>query len=598
MTGENWLILGTLGVAVVLFISDRVRVDLVALLVLISLVLTGLLTPEDAFSGFASPAVITVWAVFIISGALFRSGVADVLARLMMRLAGRDPLRLLTVIMITAGGMSAFMNNIGAVAILLPAVVSISREVKYPPSKLLMPLAFAALLGGNMTLIGTPPNILASAILDDYGGIAPFSFFDFLPTGLIVLGAGIIYMLLLGHRLLPERTPGGELSGEYPVREYLTEMRVEEHSPLVGDPLGRARFGEKYDLTILQARRGGLEVLGPDTDRPLRPGDVLLVEGPVRDILRAGRVEGLRPEPGWSVQEWGAETAVTPDQLQLAEITLAPRSHQEGATLKEINLRARYGTSVLAMRHAGESLVTNLGAVPLQFGDVLLVQGAPDKLELLRRDNDFLMLDLPPIEMRRIEKAPLTVLILLGVLLAVAVGWWSVSTTMLVGAALMVLTGVLTMDEAYEAIDWKSVFLIAGMLPLGIAMENTGTARLLADQIVTAVGGWGVYAVLAGVFLLTALLTEVISNAAATVLMVPIAIDAALNLGANPQTFVMATVIAASTSFLMPVGHQVNVIIYGPGGYKFSDYARVGIGLNLILLLLVVTAVPLVWPLF
>lgn len=585
---DSIAVLTILSVAILLFVTDKLRVDVVALLVLVSLILTGLVTPAEAFLGFASPAVITVWAVFIISGALFRSGVADWLARLMMRLAGRSPRRLLFVIMLMSGVMSAFMNNIGAVAILLPPVVSMSRQLKIAPSKLLMPLAFSALLGGNLTLVGTPPNILASSLLDSYGHVESFSFFDFTPMGIVVLTAGILYMLLVGYRLLPERTPGGDLVGEYPVTDYLSEVSVRPGSSLLGQTLPQTGLGAKYNLVILRVGQDSDVVSGSNTERPLRAGDVMLVEGPAADILAMSREVGLEPLPGLSPSV---------ADLSLAELTLAPRSHMVGTSLKAIGFRAQYGVSVLAVRRDGRSFVTNLSDIPINFGDSLLVQGAPDKLALLRRDRNFLMLDMPPIEARRTEKAPLTMFILTAVLIVITTGWLDISTTMLIGALAMVLTGVLNMDEAYEAIDWKSVFLIAGMLPLGMAMETTGTAQLLAGKIVDLVGGWGAIAVLGGIFLLTALLTEVISNAAATVLMVPIAIDAAFSLGANPQPFVMGVVIAASTSFLMPVGHQVNVIIYGPGGYKFSDYARVGLGLNLLLLLLAVTVLPLIWPL-
>lgn len=594
MAIDQIYVLAILTIAVGLFISDRLRVDLVALLVLLSLILTGLLPAAEAFAGFASPAVITVWAVFIISGAMYQSGVADMLAQQMLRLAGNNPTRLLIVIMITAGIMSAFMNNIGAVAILLPAVVAIGRSQQIAPSKLLMPLAFAALLGGNMTLIGTPPNILATTILQDYGGVEPFEFFDFLPMGIIVLAAGILYMVLFGRHLLPERQSGDELVDAYPVRDYVTEVRVSENSPLAGQTVKQSRFGEKFGLNILRVRHEVDEMASPMVERPLQAGDVLLVEGPVPQILTVCRTHELQLVKEWQSQAW--HPSLETEGMQLIELTLSPQSNLTGQTLKEMGFRARFGLSVLAIRHSGKSIIDHLGDVPIEFGDALLVQGLPSKFGLLRTNPNFLVLDAPPVELRRTEKAAVALIILFAALLTATIGWLDIATTMVLGAVIMIITGVLTMDEAYLAIDWQSVFLIAGMLPLGIAMEETGTARLLADQLVNLVGSLGPVVVLAGVFLLTALLTEVISNAAATVLMVPIAIDAALGLGAAPEPFVMATVLAASTSFLMPVGHQVNVIIYGPGGYRFSDYARVGIWLNLIILGLVVTVLPLIWP--
>lgn len=577
-----------------MFVTERLRIDIIALLVLLALVFTGLLTPEEGFSGFSSPAVITVWSVFIVSAGLTRSGVADVIARYMLRLAGRDEARLTVMIMLTVGLMSAFMNNIGAVAILLPAVVSVAREVKVSPSKLLIPLAWASLMGGNMTLIGTPPNILAASILQDYGGIPAFDFFDFTPTGIIVLTTGILYMLLIGRRFLQDRT-GSDLESDYPIRQYLTEVMVEPDSPLVGKTILETDLGEKYDLNVIHIHVNSKESRSPNSDHRLEPGNRMLVEAPVQTLVESGKRLGLTPVAG-------RQTATTvnvppPEDLHLVEAVIGPNSDLRGKTLREIDFRARYGLSVVAIRHNGRTLVFRLGEVPLQFGDTLLLEGLPDRVKLLRRDPNFMLLEMPPVETRRWSKAPIAVAILLGVIALITSGLLDVAPAMLAGAILMVLAGPLSMEEAYTAIEWKSVFLIAGMLPLGIAMEKTGTARLLADGIVGLLGDLGPLAVMMGVFLLTALLTEVMSNAAATVLLVPIAIDAARGLGVSPLTFVMAVVLAASTSFLMPIGHQVNVLIYGPGGYHFTDYTRVGVWLNVILFIVVALTLPLIWPL-
>jgi di/tricarboxylate transporter len=597
LTTDNLLVLGILAVAVVLFVSEKLRVDVVAMVVLVALVVTGLVTVEEAFSGFASPAVITVWAVFIVSGGLTRSGVADLIARQVVRLAGRSQLRLTVLIMVTVGIMSAFMNNIGAVAILLPAVMSVARETDIPPSKLLIPLAWASLLGGNMTMVGTPPNILASSILESYGDIEPFSFFDFTPMGVVVLTAGILYMVFVGRRLLPRRTPGGGLADSYPVQEYLTEARVTDESPLVGKTVREADLEKRHGLNVIHihlcCQEG--ETVSAMTEHRLEPGDELHLEATADAILAADEALGLAPVPDRPIQPWEPE----PDRaaFELAEVVLAPSSKFVGNTLRQMDFRSRYGLAVLAIRHQGETLFARLGDVALDFGDTLLLQGAVDRINNLRRERDFLLLDMPPLETRRVRKAPVSVAILLGVLVVVAAGWLHVSAAMFIGALLMVLSGTLTMDEAYRSIEWKSVFLIAGMLPLGLAMENTGTAQLLADQIVALVGDWGPLAVMMGIYLMTGLLTEVMSNAAATVLAVPIAIDAARSLGADPRAFVMAIVIAASTSFLMPIGHQVNVLVFGPGGYRFADYTRVGVWLNLLLFILTALILPLIWPL-
>lgn len=597
MTTENYLVLGILAVAILLFISERLRVDLVAMLVLVALVLTGLVTVEEAFSGFASPAVIVVWAVFIISAGLTRTGVADLIARQVVRLAGRSQLRLVALIMFAVGLMSAFMSNVGAAAILLPAVMSIAPETDIPPSKLLIPLAWAALLGGNVTMIGTPPNILASSILESYGGIEPFAFFDFAPMGIVVLTAGILYMLLVGRQLLPERTPGGGLADSYPVQEYLTEALVADDSPLVGKTVQEADLERHHGLNVIHVHlccQEG-ETVSATTEHRLQPGDELHLQATASAISDAAKTLGLTPVPDRTIQHWEPEPERS--AFELVEVVLAPSSSLRCKTLQEIDFRSRFGLAVLAIRHQGETLFERLGDVSIDLGDSLLLQGSVDKINLLRHERDFLLLDMPPLETRRTKKAPVAVAILLGVLAVVAVGWLHVSAAMFIGALLMVLSGTLTMDDAYRSIDWKSVFLIAGMLPLGLAMQTTGTAQLLADRIVALVGHAGPLAVMMGIYLVTGLLTEVISNAAAVVLAVPIAIDAALSLGANPHAFVMATVIAASTSFLMPIGHQVNVLVFGPGGYRFADYTRVGVWLNLILFILTALILPLIWPL-
>jgi di/tricarboxylate transporter len=572
-------------------------VDVVAMIVLAALVLAGLVTIEEAFSGFASPAVITVWAVFIVSRGLTRSGVADSIARLVLRLAGQNSARLTVIIMLGVGLMSAFMNNIGAVAILLPAVVSVARKTNTPPSKLLIPLAWASLMGGNMTMIGTPPNILASGILESYGGLEPFQFFDFMPMGIAILITGVIYMLFVGRRLLPERTTGGDLPQSYQIQEFLTEVRVLDGSPLIGKTVKEADLDNRYGLNVIHIHLccQDNETASPTSDHWLEVGDELHIEAKPNAILEAEQVLKLQPVPDREIQSWESEPSRI--AFELAEVVLAPTSALRGKTFSEIDFRSRFGLSVLALRHQNRTLFSRLGDVPLNFGDSLLVQGPVENINRLRSNRNFLILDMPKPEIRRLKKAPIAILILLGVLLVVSTSLLQVSIAMFIGALLMVLSGTLTMDEAYQSIEWKAVFLIAGMLPLGLAMENSGTAQLIAEQIINLIGDWGAIAVMMGIFIMTGLLTEVMSNAAATVLAVPIAIDAALSMDANPHTFVMAIVIAASTSFLMPIGHQVNVLVYGPGGYQFFDYTKVGVWLNLLLLILTALLLPIIWPL-
>lgn len=592
MTFEIGLTLSIILAALVLFATEKLRVDIIALLVLLTVVLTGLIEPDQAFSGFASPAVITVWAVYIVSGALFRTGVTDVLGGWIARLAGNGEVRLIAVIMLACGTMSAFMNNIGATAMLLPAVAGVARKSGVPLSKLLIPLAFASLLGGNMTQIGTPPNILATSILTERG-LDSFNFFDFTPTGAIVFLAGVLYMVLIGRFLLPARATAQEVQAAR-LREYVTEVRVLETSYLVGKTLPGSRLNEKYGLSVLAMVQQGKKISAVDSETVIQAGDLLIVSGDVKSLIEADAKVGIIIEPDFKFNLEELDS----DSQHVFEAVLPSRSDFVGKTLKQIRLRDRYGYTVLAVWRQGEILLNRLAETRLRTADTLLLKGSRNRMMDLQQNNLVLVLEPLQIERSRVKKAPLAVGILGLVLLLTTLGGFHISTAMLIGSVLMVLTGCLTMDEAYQSIEWRSVFLIAGMLPLGLVMESTGTARFLADQILALAGAWGPLAVLAGIYILSGLITEPMSNAAATVLMVPIAIDIALELGANPQSFVLAVVIGASTSFLTPVGHQSNVLVFGPGGYRFSDFTKVGWLLNVVLLIVAMLVIPFFWPLF
>jgi di/tricarboxylate transporter len=593
MTFEIGLTLAIIGAAVVLFATEKLRVDIIALLTLITLVLTGLVSPEGAFLGFANPAVITVWAVYIVSGGLFRTGVADILGQQITRMAGKSEPRLIAVIMIACGSMSAFMNNIGATAVLLPAVVGISRRAGIPLSRLLIPLSFSSLLGGNMTLIGTPPNVIAASLLADHG-LPGFGFFDFAPTGLIVFGTGIIYMVFLGRHLLPARESVEDFHSPRQLREYVSEIRISEDSRLVGKTLRESRLGADYDITVIAIIRAGtiLSPIRPETR--LLGKDLLMVESSAQNLLEAREALGVKIE---AEAKRGLEQ-LDPDRIHLVEATLAPRSRMVGRSLRETRFRDRYGFTALAIWRQGEVLTRRLRDVALRFGDALLLEGPRDRLTHLREAEDFLLLEPVTLELKRRGRAALAVGIMVLVLLLVTLADLHISVAMLIGAVLMVLTHCLTMDEAYESIEWRSVFLIAGMLPLGTAMETTGTARFLSTALVDNLGPFGPIALLVGLFVLASLITQPMSNAAATVLMVPIAIDIAVALNADPRAFVLTIVIAASTSFLTPVGHQANVLVLGPGGYSFFDYTRVGGPLNVAILIATMIALPRIWPLF
>jgi len=599
MTSQIALVLLILGVAIVLFASERIRVDVISMMVLLTLLFTGLLTIDEAFSGFSSPAVITVWAIYIVSAGLMYTGIADFIGQRIMRVSGQEEWRLIMVIMVTVGTMSAFMNNIGATAVLLPAVIAIGREVKIPASKLLIPLAFGSLLGGVTTLIGTPPNLLASQALGA-AGYEPFSLFDYTPMGLIIMVSSITYMVLIGRHLLPTRQieQDDDLVEEYQLRNYMTELKVLPESPLIGLSLVQSHLGEEHGLNVVGIVRNDRVRVGVLREEKIESGDLLLITGSVEKILSPEESLGVTINPDFQL----ADTDFSSPESTIAEIVVSQKADFIGQTLEQINFRKRFNLTVLAIWHQETAIVDRIGHAPLRLGDTLLVHGRRGQLESLRRVPDFLVLG--PVSSaldkknRRVNKAPFALVIFSLMIILVASGLVHISAAAVLAAVLLVLTGCLTMDEAYRSIEWQSVFLIAGMLPMGIAMAKTGTAEYLSDLIINLVGDYGPQAIMVGLFVLTTLITEFMSNAAAAVLVAPIAISSAIQIGVAPQAFVMGVAIAASNSFLFPIGHQASVLVYGPGNYRFFDYTKVGLPLTILIWILLVLFLPMLWPFY
>ncbi len=778
MSLEITITLAILGVAVILFLTERIRVDVVALMVLVALAVTGIVTPTEALSGFSNLAVITVWAVLILSGGLARTGVAGLLGQQVLRLAGTGEVRLLVIIMLTVGVLSGFMNDIGVASLFLPVVIDIARRTGQPPSKLLMPLAFAALLGGLNTLIGTPPNILVSEALRD-AGLPPFKMFDYTPVGVIVMLSGIAFMALIGRHLLPARdiakefkaASNADLGTMYELRERLLVVGLPADSPLIGKSLAESRLGSALRLNVIAILRPGNTRLAPNAETILQPGDRLLVEGrldqlselrgqhiiveeerlPVErlvsteiDIAEVGisprssltgqtlrqiafrrnygvnvlaiwrdgtprranlqdtpllpgdillvqgprsRLDYLRDDPSFLVSsaeqaevyrlherliavsvptgstlagktltesrmgdafgltvlgiirkdstllmpspeeqlqegdtllvEGNPEdlstlrglqelefnqptekdvTELESEQVGLIDVVLSPYSRLAGKTLQELQFREKYGLSVLAIWREGRAYRTNLRDMPLRFGDAMLLYGPREKLGILGSEPDFLVLTQAAQEPPRLNKAPIAALVMGIVLTSVIAGWLPIAIAAVIGVILMVITGCLTIEEAHRFIDWKAVFLIAGMLPLGIAMERTGAARILAESMVSVVGGMGPLAITAGLFILAALASQVLPNPAVAVLLAPIALNTAADLGVSPYPLMMAVAVSASAAFLSPVGHSANVLVMGPGGYRFSDYIKVGVPLTIVTLVVTMLVLPLFWP--
>jgi di/tricarboxylate transporter len=781
LTTEIITILVILLIAVVLFISERLRVDLIALLILGSLAVTGMVTPTEALSGFSSPAVVTVWAVFILSGGLSRTGVANMVGRQILRLGGRNEVRLLVVIMVVAGVMSAFMNNVAVSALLLPVVINISRRTNQPPSKLLMPLAFGCLMGGMTTLIGTPSNILASDILRDYG-LRPFQLFDYAPVGIIINLSGILFIALIGRHLLPARGISKEfhkpsktkLDQVYAMEERMFCIQLPPKSRLEGKSLVQSRLGSALGLEVVGIIRDGETQLAPGADTLLRSGDRLLVTGvldqmnklqkwqhlvieedtldisdlitgdndileiilseksrflgkslrqigfrrrfnvnvlaiwkngvpqrtrlvdiplhrkttflihgsqenldtirsspnftvisdhPAREykldgllakisfpddsalvgttlaeshlgsafdltvlnILREGSIH-LTPNPTqilqvgdslWiqgemeslsvlsGLQELQIDQEIIPDLRELeddkvgmVEAVISPRAKIGGKTLRELHFREKYGLNVLGIWRDSKAHRINLANMPLKMGDGLLLYGPRDRFRVLDIEPDFILLLEDGQEEFNFRKAPLAALIMLAVLLPVFMGWLPIAISAITGGALMVITGCLSMQDAYDHIKWRAVFLIAGMLPLGIAMENSGAARFIAQGVVDTIGGMGPVVMIAGVFLLTNVASQIMPNPVVIVLIAPIALNTAGDMGISPYAMMMAMAISASTSFMSPVGHPANLLVMSPGGYRFKDYIKVGLPLTLVVLVTTLLVLPFFWPLY
>lgn len=783
MTMEIALVLSILVAAMVLFITERIPMEVVALLVLGTVALTGLVSPAEALSGFSNPAVVTVWAVFILSGALTRTGVGNIIGRVVLRLAGRRELFIVLIIMLSAGVMSAFMNNVAVAALMLPVVMDITRHTHQPPSRLLMPLAYGSLLGGLTTMIGTPPNILVSNALRD-SGLTPFKLFDYTPIGAAIMVAGTLFVALIGRHLLPVRDVAIESSSsghlnlreQYELRERMFVMRVPPDSVLVGRTLTQSRMGSALGLHVLGIIRDGRTQLAPDPSAVLEAGDRLIVEGrlermnelkswrqlvieevPVRvedlfsedievaeislasgstlegktlsetgfrsrfgvnvlAILREGaprrsnlneevlrsrdkllvqggreRLDALkesndftdlkpvaeshltdvyrlherllsmrvkpgsaligktlkesrlgdalgvsvlcirreadsRPMPGAdeplragdllivlgkredllilrALEGLHAEHEGLPDvealesaRVGLVEAVLSPRTTLAGKTLRQLHFREKYGLSVLAVWREGHIYRSYLRDMAIRFGDALLLYGPRDKLAVLGREPDYLVLTQAAQESPRSEKAKLATLIMAGVLLPVILGLAPIYIAAVVGAAFMVLSRCLTMQEAYQCIEWKAVFLIAGMLPLGVALDQTGAAKLLAEGVVAMVGPFGPIAVLGGVAALTFLATCFIPTAALVVLMSPIALSTSANMGTSPYALMMTIAMAASASFMTPISHPANIMVMGPGGYRFIDYIKVGLPLTLVVMAVLLILLPYLWP--
>ena len=590
-------------VALALFLTDRMRADLIALLVLFTLGITGVLTTQEAFSGFSRSAVITIASIFILAEGLQRTGVTEKVGTVLLRIGGTSEGRLVVVVMAAGAFLSLFMNNIAAASVLLPAVSGAARKAEVRASRLLMPLAFATILGGMATLLTTTNIVVSSLLLER--GLNGFGVLDFAPVGIPIAVLGVVYMAWVGRRILPEESPVErfrdrsradlDLIDLYRLSTRLFRARVPSGSSLAGKPLAQSKLRETYNVNVIaiESGTGGL-TFSPSAETVLNQGDILLLEGDVDDFRQRDIEPYLEILPA---RDWRERDLESPTTVVI-EAMLSPRSRLIGQTLGAAHFREKYGMSVLAIWRAGEQIYTDLTGEALQFGDALLLQGARERLPVLKAEQDLIVLS------HDVDESPLTfgrgglaLGIMLATLIIAALDPSLLGEIMMGGALMMVLGRVLSMDQAYSAVGWRSVFLVAGMLPMGIAMSKVGAAELLGSHIISLVGSQAPLLLLAALFLLATLLTQAMNGAAVAAVIVPIAIQAAERIGMNPRSLAMGVALATSMAFLTPLGHPVNILVMAPGGYTFRDYLKVGLPLTLLVFTLVMFLLPLIWPL-
>lgn len=592
MTIEILLLLIAIAVSLVLFSIERLPADVIALGVLVFIIITGIVPPEKAFAGFGSDAVLMILGLLILTAALNRTGLVELIGRKLVQRTGHDGARILMVTMIVPALMSAVISNTAATAFFIPVVIGIARKARIGSSKLLMPLAFATILSSSVTLIATSTNIVVSGIMTQHN-MKPIGMFELTPVGLPILILGIVYMLSIGRRLLPENKIEDETKDQtQKILPYLSEVVVQPDSPLVNKTLSESGLGSNLDLTVLRVQRGSNRFLAPQAGLRLQAGDVLLVEGQRDDILKIKDTAGvsLKAEIEYSDEELQTE------DIRIVEAIVLLRSRLTGRTLRGAHLRDQYGIQVLAINRHGETIHRKLSQVRLQMGDILLIQGRISNIAALEADENIHILSHVEEQKPDTRRAPIAVAAFAIPLLLSSFELAPLSVAVLIGVLIVFATQCITPEEAYRKVEWKALILIGCMLGVGSALEYTGAAEFIAAQIVTWIGSASPTWLLAAFFLLTMLLTQPMSNQAAAAVVVPIALETAMKLGVNPRTFAVMIAVGASCSFLTPL-EPACLMVYGPGRYRFSDFLKVGSILSLIIFIIAIILVPIIWPL-
>ena len=590
MTLAVGYVLGLVLVAVVLFAIDALRIDVAAILLLLALVVPGILTPERALAGFGSDTILTLAGLFVLTEGVKRTGLVERIGLRLAGFGGTNPRGFFRLLILAGTSISAFLSNTVTAAVLVPLAIGGARRTNTPASKVLMPLAFATILSGGITLISTSTNLVVSGALPSFG-LAPIGFFELAPVGLVTTAVGLLYLWFIAPRLVPNRG-GGVGTTEDARRRFAAEIVLTPSSKLIGRTLANLQLSDALEVAVVGIRRGSRRLLRPRAGERLQSGDELVIEGEASQILGVKDYEGLDLKP-----DERPESDSTTADVQMVEAMVLPDSVMTDRTLRELRFQERSGFTVLGIHSANEARnIANLSRWRFQPGDVLLLQGPTDRLDRVGEDRGLLLLEDRSSHHPRSRKAPIAATIFAIAIVLAATGVLALPVAFLAGSLALVLTGCLRPDEVYAAIDWRILVLIASMLAFGAAMQDSGAARWLADLVVLHVSDHGPHAVLAAFAVLTALLTQPMSNQAAALIVLPVAIASAQSLGLDPRPFVIAVTLSASCSFLTPL-EPACVLVWGPGRYRFFDFVRVGGPLTAVCLLLTIFLVPIFWPL-
>lgn len=591
MTFEIAFVFLLLVIAIVLFITDYVTFDVTAIIIMACLLGSGILTPTEGLSGFSNPATVTVAAMFVLSEGMRRTGILNIAGDFFSEKMQENFTYWFFTLLLFICVISAFINNTAAVAIFIPVIMGIASKVGVSPSRMLMPLSFAGMIGGTTTLIGTSTNILVSSIAVERG-MSAISMFELTPMGLVFIASGFIFLFTVGNKMIPERRKEEELTKEYEMQHYLTDIKINENSALVGTYLDEDELTKNLDLDVIRVFKRSENSSAQRNQIKLEGGDVLRIRGNVSEIKKLMKSENVSILPS---KEW-MDKDLERGQDAIVEAVIAPESSLVKTKLGEFPFYENIGAVPLAIRQRGEVQHDDLSDIVLSGGDSILLSMSSERTAELENESAFVLVSKIDTILYREDKTFWAIGILAGVVLAAALGITSIVVSAVIGVILMIFTGCLRTEEAYEAINWKVIMLLAGVLPLGTAMDKTGAAELMASGMVESLAGFGPTVLMSGFFLLTILITAVMSNNASAALLAPIAIEAASTIDVNPEAFLYAVTFAASLSLITPFGYQTNTMIYGPGQYTVKDFFKIGIPLNIIFWILATIFIPMIWP--